>query len=173
MATTFVCQRRARCASRCCGSCANSTRRRWEGTSVVTRLETVVTDSARHSVWWPGLSGAVEECVRTCPKYQRVKVDHLLPAGLLPPTPGPRTHAQISLDFLELPVAHPLCSGHDFLQVHMDLRIGRVWLVSSDSPPSRQRPPRQRGTTSSAHSVFRDVGLPDVRVFDRDTRFTS
>ncbi len=32
----------------------------------------------------------------------------------------------ISLDFLELPAAR---SSHDFLQVHIDLLTGSVWLV--------------------------------------------
>jgi hypothetical protein len=73
---------------------------------------------ARCSVWWPG-----RPHVRTCPTCQRVKADHLPPAGLLFPLPVPaRRDGCISLDFLELPVAR---SGHDFLQVH----IGRVWLV--------------------------------------------
>ena len=31
-----------------------------------------------------------------------------------------------SLDFLELPCAR---SGHDFLQMRMDLLTGRVWMV--------------------------------------------
>ena len=38
---------------------------------------------ARRSVWWPGLSVAVGEYVRACPTCQRVKADHLSPAGLL------------------------------------------------------------------------------------------
>ena len=56
--------------------------------------------------------------------------DHfkLLPAGLFYPLPVPtRRGGTISLDFLELP---PARSGHDFLQVHIDLLTGRVWLVS-------------------------------------------
>ena len=32
----------------------------------------------------------------------------------------------ISLDFMELPAAR---LGHDFLQVHINLLTGRVWLV--------------------------------------------
>ena len=82
---------------------------------------------ARRSVWWPGLQAAVEEYVRTCPTCQRVKVDHLRQAGLLFPLSVPtRRGGCISLDFLQLPVAR---SCNDFLQVHIDLLIGRVWLV--------------------------------------------
>ena len=82
---------------------------------------------ARRSVWWPGLPAEVEEYVCTCPTCQRVKADHLPPAGLLHPLPVPtRRGGCISLDFLELPVAR---SGHDFLQVNTDLLTGRVWLV--------------------------------------------
>ena len=63
---------------------------------------------ARRSVWWPGLQAEVEEYVSTCPTCQRVKADHLPPAGLLYPLPVPtRRGGCISLDFLELPVARP------------------------------------------------------------------
>ena len=64
-----------------------------------------------------------------------------------------------------MPIAQ---SGHDFLQVHIDFLTGRIWLV-----------PTFKSVTSSAaainfmSSVFRDVGLPDALVSDRDTRFTS
>ena len=66
---------------------------------------------ARRLVWWPGLPAAVEEYVRTCPTCQRVKADHLPPAGLLYPLPVPtRRGGCISLDFLELPVASCRCT---------------------------------------------------------------
>ena len=71
----------------------------------------------------------------------------------------------ISLDFLELP---PARSGHDFLQVHIDLLTGRVWLV-----PTFKTATSATAAHNFVSSVFRDVGLPDVLVSDRDTRFTS
>ena len=104
--------------------------------------------------------------MRTCPTCQRVKADHLPPAGLLFPLPVPtRRGGCISLDFLELPVAR---SGHDFLQVHIDLLTGRVWLV-----PTFKTATAETAARNFVASVFRDVGLPDVLVSDRDTRFTS
>ena len=58
----------------------------------------------------------------TCPTCQCVKADHLPPAGLLYPLLVPtRRGGCISLDFLELPAAS---SGHDFLQVLIDLLTG-------------------------------------------------
>ena len=81
---------------------------------------------ACRSVWWPGLPAAVEEYTtsRTCPTCQRVKTDHLPPAGLLFPLPVPtRLGGCISLDFIELRTAR---SGHDFVQMHIDLLMGRV-----------------------------------------------
>ena len=58
---------------------------------------------ACRSVWWPGLSAEVEEYIRTCPTCQRVKADHLLPAGLLFPLPMlTRLGGCVSLDFIEL-----------------------------------------------------------------------
>ena len=118
------------------------------------------------SVWWPGLPRAVEEFVQTCPTCQRVEADHLPPAGLLFPLPVPtRRGGSISLDFLELPTAR---SGHDFLQVHVDLLTGRVWLT-----PTFKTATAETAARNFVSSVFRDVGLPDVLVSDRDTRFTS
>ena len=121
---------------------------------------------ARRSVWWPGMPAAITEYVRTCATCQRVKADHLPPAGLLFPLPVPsRRGGCISLDFLELPMAR---SGHDFVQVHIDLLTGRVWLV-----PTSKTATAETAARNFVGSVFRVVGLPDVLVSDRDTRFTS
>ena len=121
---------------------------------------------ARRLVWWPGLPAAVEEYVRTCPTCQRVKADHLPPASLLYPLSVPtRRGGCISLDFLELPVAR---SGHNFFAgAHRPPGRARV------AGPDLQRPPPPRRRRNLVGSVFRDVGLPDVLVSDRDTRFTS
>ncbi len=61
-------------------------------------------------------------------------------------------------------------SWYDFLQVHIDVLTGRVWLVrkfksvtSSGAATNFMSPAR----------VFRDVGLPDTLVSNRDIRFTS
>jgi hypothetical protein len=121
---------------------------------------------ARRSVWWPGLPADVEAYVQSCPTCQCVKADHLRPAGLLFPLPVPtRRGGCISLDFLELPSAR---SGHDFLQVHIDLLTGRVWLV-----PTFKTATSATAARNFVSSVFHDLGLPDMLVSDRDTRFTS
>jgi len=67
----------------------------------------------------------------------------------------------IGLDFLEMPIAQ---SGHDFLQVHIDVLTGRVWLV-----PTFKSVTSSAAATNFMSSVFRDVGLPDTLVSDRDT----
>ena len=67
------------------------------------------------------------------------------------------------LDFLELP---PAGSDHDFLQVHTDLLTGSAWLA-----PTFKTATSVTGARNFVTSVFRDVGLPDVLVSDRDTRF--
>ncbi len=119
-------------------------------------------------VWWPGMPAAVAEYVRTFPTGQRVKADHLSPAGLLYPLPVPsRRRGCISLDFLELLVAR---SGHDFLQVHIDLLTCSVWLVQTFKNATVTA---ETATLNYVGSVFCDVGLPDVLVSDSDTRFTS
>ncbi len=87
-------------------------------------------------------------------------------AGLLFPLPVPsRRGGCVSLDFMELPTA---VSDHDFLQVHIDLLTGRVWLV-----PTFKTATSDVAARNFVNSVFRDVGLPDTIVSDRDTRFTS
>ena len=63
----------------------------------------------------------------TCSTCRRVKADHLPLACLLYSLPVPaRCGGCVSLDFLNLPVAR---SGHDFLQVHINLLTWHVWLV--------------------------------------------
>ncbi len=121
---------------------------------------------ARRSVWWPALPSDLDTYIRTCPTCQRVKAEHGPPAGLLYPLPVPsRRGGAISLDFVELPTAP---TGHNFLQVHIDLLTGRVWLV-----PTFKTATATDAAVNFISSVFRDVGLPDVIVSDRDTRFTS
>ena len=121
---------------------------------------------AQRSVWWPSLAADVETFIRTRPTCQRVKAEHGRPAGLLFPLPVPsRRGGMIGLDFLEMPIAQ---SGHDFLQVHIDFLTGRVWLV-----PTFKSVTSSAAATNFMSSVFRDVGLPDTLVSDRDTRFTS
>jgi transposase InsO family protein len=126
---------------------------------------------ARRCVWWPGLPAAVDEpeFMKTCGACQRVQADHQAPPSLLFPLPVPtRRGGCISLDFLELPAARSGASGHDFLQVHIDLLTGRVWLV-----PTFKTATSETAARNFVASVFRDVGLPGVLVSDRDTRFTS
>ena len=121
---------------------------------------------ARRTVWWPNMAADIETFVRTCPICQRVKAEHGSPAGLLYPLPVPsRRGGTVGLDFMEMPTA---ASGHDFLQVHIDFLTGRVWLV-----PTHKTATAAVAATNFVSSVFRDVGLPDVLVSDRDTRFTS
>jgi hypothetical protein len=121
---------------------------------------------ARRTVWWPTLATDVDTFIRTCPTCQRVKAEHGRPAGLLYPLPVPsRRGGTIGLDFMEMPTAN---SGHDFLQVHIDFLTGRVWLV-----PTFKTATSAKAAGNFVASVFRDVGLPDTLVSDRDPRFTS
>ena len=52
--------------------------------------------------------------------------------------------------------------------MHIDLLTGRVWLV-----PTFKTATAEAAARNFDGSVFRDVGLPDVLVSDRDARFTS
>ena len=120
---------------------------------------------ARRTVWWPRLATDIADFVRTCPTCQRTKADHRGPAGLQFPLPVlNRRGGAISLDFIELPRAH---SGHEFMQVHIDLLTGRIRLV-----PTTKTVTAEEAARNFIGSVFRDVGLPDTPVGDRDPRFT-
>ena len=117
-------------------------------------------------MWWHSLQEDTAEFVRACPTCQRIKAEHGLPAGLTFPLPVPaRQGGAISLDFMELPTAR---SGHDFVQVHVDLLTGSVWLV-----PTFKTCTAQDAATNFIGSVFRELGLPDCIVSDRDTRFVA
>ncbi len=54
------------------------------------------------------------------------------------------------------------------MQVHIDFLTGCVWLVLTFKSVASSA-----AATNFMSSVFRDVGLPDILVSDRDTRFTS
>ena len=89
-----------------------------------------------------------------------------MPPGLTFPLPVPaRRGGAISLDFMELPRSR---SGRDFLQVQIDLLTGRVLLV-----PTVKTCTSEMAAANFVGSVFRDVGLPDCIVSDRDTRFVA
>jgi hypothetical protein len=65
-------------------------------------------------------------------------------------------------------VAPTAVSGHDSLQVHIDLLTGRVWLV-----PTSETATAEVAARNFVGSVFRGVGLPDTFVSDRDARFAG
>ena len=66
---------------------------------------------------------------------------------------------------MELPTA---LSGHDFMQVHLHLLTGRVWLV-----PTFKTCTAQDAATNFIGLVFRELGLPDCIVSYRNTRFVA
>ena len=84
------------------------------------------------------------------------------------PPVGVAALVSTSLILLWLAQATTSCSLSAKLQVHIDLLTGRVWLVSTFKTTTAETAAR-----NFVASVFRDVGLQDVLVSDRDTRFTS
>ena len=92
----------------------------------------------------------------------RVLAYHLPQASLLSPLPVPTQRG--GLGFLKLHVAR---SGHDFLQVHIDLLTWSVWLVRHSSQPL------QRRKLNVVASVFRNVSRPDRDVLVSDRVVTA
>ena len=110
---------------------------------------------ARRLVWWPRLAADVTAFFASCPTCQRTKAEHGPPAGLLFPLPVPsRRGGTVSLDFLELPKAR---SGHNFMQVHVNLLTCRVWLVQTFKSATSEVV-----ACNFVTSVFHDVGLPNT-----------
>ena len=108
-------------------------------------------------VWWPRLAADVTAFNALCPTCQRTKAEHWPLAGLLFPLPvSSRRGGTVSLDFLELPKAR---SGHNFMQVHVDLLTSRVWLV-----PTFKSATSEVAARNFVALVFRDVGLPNTIV---------
>ena len=131
-------------------------------------LRIVLCSPLRWAVRWPAgglpVSAAVEEYIKTCPTCQRVKADHLPPAGILFPLPMPKRRGvhQPRLGLHRAPDGPARRrSGHDFVQVYIDLLTGRVWLVRV---PTTKTATAETAARNFAASVLRDVGLPDVLV---------
>ena len=120
---------------------------------------------AQSLVWWPHLAADVTAFIALSPLCQQTKAEHGPQAGLLFPLPVPSHRGStVSLDFLELPKAR---SGHNFMQVNVDLLTGRMWLVLTFKSATSEVAAR-----NFIASVFLDVGLPDTIVSDWDCQFT-
>ena len=93
--------------------------------------------------------------IALCPTCQRTKAEHRPLAGLHFPLPVPsRRGSTVSLDLLELPKKR---SGHNFMQVHVNLLTSRVWLVLTFKSATLEVAAR-----NFIASVFRDVGLTNT-----------
>ena len=77
--------------------------------------------------WWPGLRREVKHFIAVCDSCQRVKTDHLHPAGLLQPLPLPEGRWQtVSMDFI---VELPACKGLNAILVFVDVLTDRKSVV--------------------------------------------
>ena len=118
------------------------------------------------SVWWPSLQGNTTEFVCACPTCHCIKAEHCLPARLTFPLLVLTCQGgTISLDFMELPTAR---SGHNFMQVQLNLLTGSLWLVQTFKTCMAQN-----AATNFIGLVFQELGLLDCIISDSNTRFIA
>ena len=76
----------------------------------------------------------------------------LVRAAILPLRPRRGECICLRVGFVELPKAR---TAHHFMQVHIDIVAGRVWLV-----PTRKTATAETAARNFVSSLFRDVGCP-------------
>ncbi len=117
--------------------------------------------------WWPGVSGDVNEYVRTCLACQRNKPANQRPGGLLQPLPIPnKPWESISMDLItQLPET---AAGHDAIVVFVDRLTKMTHFAAATT---------NIGSAELADILYDTViklhGTPKSIVSDRDPRITS
>ncbi|KAK3553204.1 hypothetical protein QTP86_031796 [Hemibagrus guttatus] len=116
--------------------------------------------------WWPSLGSDVEDFVRQCATCAQAQTSRQRPKGLLEPLPVPRRPwSHLSVDFLtDLPDS----GGFMAIMAVVDRFSKGCKLV----PLKGLGTAMQTADAMFAH-VFRNFGLPEDIVSDRDPQFTS
>jgi transposase InsO family protein len=118
--------------------------------------------------FWPGMARDAALYVGTCPNCQTNKAANTKPIGLLRPLPVPRRNWEsISMDLI---VGLPQCpgSGHDAVVVFVD-RCSKMVHIA----PTHTKATAEQLAEVFMNTVFRQHGMPQSIVSDRDVRFTS
>ena len=118
--------------------------------------------------WWPGMRSDAAKYVQRCGTCQRVKGQHIKPAGLLQPLPIPEGRwDSVSMDFIvQLP---PTKLGHDAILVFVD----RLTKMVHFAPTTGSGLDSERTARLFKHHVFRLHGVPKSIISDRGKQFTS
>jgi len=124
-------------------------------------------ESISRSFYWPKMIKDVRKYINSCDSCQRNKGTNQQPAGLLQPLDIPnRRWEQVSMDFIvQLPTTH---QGHDAIFVVVDRLTKRAYFI-----PTHTSVTAPEIATLFLNTIFKDHGIPQVIISDRDARFTS
>ncbi len=124
-------------------------------------------EAIRQDYFWPKMNKDVKKYVIGCDSCQRNKSSNQQPAGLLQPlaTPSKRWE-QITMDFIvQLPLTQ---QGYDAIVVFVDRLTKRAHFC-----PTHTSVTAPEVAKIFFSNIFKNHGLPQVIVSDRDTKFTS
>ncbi|KAK3543640.1 hypothetical protein QTP70_025988 [Hemibagrus guttatus] len=124
------------------------------------------TQLIRRQFWWLSLALEVERHIQACPSCAQAWTSRQLPKGLLEPLPIPqRPWSHLSVDFLtDLPDS----GSYTVVLVVVDCFSKGCKLI-----PLKGLPSAMQTTEALFVHVFRNFGLPEDIVSDRELQFTS
>ena len=117
--------------------------------------------------WWPRMRARIQSFIQSCPVCQADKSSRTQPFGLLTPLPIPdsRWHT-VTMDFvMDLPVTS---YGHDAIMVLVDKLTKFVIII-----PTVKTVTYEQCARLFLDFVWKNHGMPQILISDRDTRFTS
>lgn len=124
-------------------------------------------EAIRRDYFWPKMGKDVQKYITSCDSCQRNKSSNLQPAGLLQPltTPSKRWE-QVTMDFIvQLPTTR---NKHDAIVVFLDRLSKRAHFC-----PTHTSVTAPEVAKIFFSNIFKNHGLPQVIVSDRDAKFTS
>jgi transposase InsO family protein len=123
--------------------------------------------AVKRSYYWPNMADSVLAFIRSCDSCQRVKPRVGKPPGLLQPLPIPQEPwVSVSMDFVTgLPKSK---GGYDAILVVVDRLTKMVRLI-----PTHTSVTAKQTAQLFLDEVFRQHGMPNELVTDRDPRFTG
>ena len=124
-------------------------------------------EKVARNYFWPGMKKSVQNYIKNCDSCQRIKSRNDLPGGLLQPLEIPSDRWEsISMDFItQLP---PTKSHFDAITVFVDRLTKRAHFA-----PCKTTDKAPDVANIFLREIFRQHGLPQSIVSDRDSKFTS
>ena len=124
-------------------------------------------ESISRIFYWPKMIRDIKRYIKSCDTCQRNKGTNSVPAGLLQPLNTPtKRWEQVTMDFIvQLPVTK---QGHDAIFVVVDRLSKRAYFI-----PTHTSATAPEIAKLFFNIIFKDHGLPQIIISDRDVKFTS